>query len=340
MKQKRVLILTHPDLIPPQKVLKKSERDNQPWKTEYDVWRGLTKLGHTVEILGVSEELGKIRKAVKTFKPHIAFNLLEEFHGEALFDQHVVSYLELLKLAYTGCNPRGLVLSRDKALCKKILTYHRIPTPKFMVIRKGCKVRRNKKLEFPMLVKSLNEDASLGISQASIVTTDKQLDERVAFIHNSIQTDALVEQYIEGREFYMGVLGNKKLETLPLWEMWFENLPEGHAPIATQKVKWDPKHQEKIGCMSGFAKNVDDKLRKQITHLCKRAYRVLGLSGYARLDLRATASGEIFLIEVNANPDLAYDEDFSYSARRLHTEYPELLEKILKLGLNYDSVGD
>src|SRR5690606_19560 len=155
---------------------------------------------------------------VENFKPDIVFNLLEEFHGETLYAQNVVSLLELLRVPYTGCNPRGQMLARGKDLSKKLLKYHRVPVPAFAVFPIGRKVRRPGRLKFPLIVKSLSEDASRGIAQASVVDSDEKLNERVAFIHKRIKTAAIAEEYIDGREIYVGVIGNDRLQVLPVWE--------------------------------------------------------------------------------------------------------------------------
>jgi D-alanine-D-alanine ligase len=335
MKRRRVLVLVHEDLVPPEHANDVDEKTFRERKTEFDVVSTLRDMGHQARPLGVSSDLGVIRNAIEEFRPHICFNMLEEFHGVALYDQHVVSYLELLRQPYTGCNPRGLTLAHDKALSKKILAYHRIPSPRFKVFPMGRKVRRPARLEYPLFVKSLTEDASLGISQASLVHNDEKLEERIRFIHRSIGTDAIVDQYIDGRELYVGILGNQRLQTLPVWELHFTNLPEGTAPIATEKVKWDEKYQDRIGLETGPAKNLGDGVEERILRLCKRAYRCLGLSGYARMDLRLRADGRPFLIEANPNPQLASDEELADSAEHAGLSYEQLLHKILSLGLRF-----
>ncbi|MHC4940887.1 MAG: D-alanine--D-alanine ligase family protein [Planctomycetota bacterium] len=335
MKKRRVLVLVHEDLVPPDDLTGHDEKSIREWKTEYDVVSTLRNMGHEAQPLGVSSDLGVIRTTIDEFKPHVCFNLLEEFHGIALYDQHVVSYLELLRQPYTGCNPRGLTLAHDKALSKKVLAYHRIPAPRFKVFPEGRKVRKPARLGYPLIVKSLTEDASLGISQASVVNSDEKLAERVKFIHEKIGTDAMADQYIEGRELYVGVLGNQRLQTLPIWELRFTNLPEGSEPIATEKVKWDEKYQKQLGIKTGPAKNLGDGMEEKILKLCKRAYRALGLSGYARMDLRLREDGRAFVIEANPNPQLAFDEEFAESAAHVGLKYEDLLHKILNLGLSY-----
>jgi D-alanine-D-alanine ligase len=296
----------------------------------------LRKVGHQPQIIGVRNELGVIRSAIDEFKPDIVFNLLEEFHDQVLYDQNVVSYLELIPIAYTGCNPRGMILSRDKALARKILSYHRIPGPAFTVCKRGRKVKRPASLQFPLIVKSQVEEASLGISQASIVDNDVDFAERVGFMHERCRTDVIVEEYIDGRELYVGLIGEERVSVLPVWELNFANMPENQARIATRKAKWDPRYQEKHGIKSGPA-DIRPELAQRIATIAKRTYKALGLSGYARLDLRLNAAGEPFVIEANPNPEVAKGEDFASAAAHAGIQYEDLIQKILSLGLRHNA---
>ena len=317
------------------KVAEGTNIDGAPWRTEYDVISTLASMGHEVETLPVHDDLGEIRRLVTEWKPHIAFNLLEGFDDITIFDQNVVSHLELLKLPYTGCNPRGLLMARDKSLSKKLLAYHRIPVPEFEVFRIGRPIRRPKRLTFPLIVKSLTQEASIGISQASVVDSDEKLKERVAFIHESIRTAALVEQYVEGREIYVGILGNQALQALPVWELFFTNMPEGARRIATDRVKWSVKYQNKYGIDSGPARDLPEAQAESIQHLCKRAYRALELSGYARIDLRLEENGNVWVLEANPNPQIAKGEDFAASAEKIGLSYETVLQRIINLGLRW-----
>jgi D-alanine-D-alanine ligase len=280
-------------------------------------------------------DLELIRKTLNEFQPNIVFNLLEEFDGNNTFDQHVVSYLELKKVPYTGCNPRGLTLARDKALSKKILTYHRIPVPKFFVFPKNQIVKEKKNFTYPMIVKSLTEEASLGISQASVVNHFDPLKERVKFIHSNIDTDAIAEQYIEGRELYVGILGNRRLQVLPIWELRFDNLPTESKKFATSRVKWNEDYRKKYGIRSLQAVELDESERSRIKDLCKKAYRALGLNGYARIDLRYTQDKKIYIIEANPNPGVAYGEEFPESAEAENLTYEDAISKIISLGISW-----
>ena len=334
MRRLRILVLMHKDLVPPEQ-LNGQDLQAVEWKTEYDVVSTLRKLGHEVTALGVKSDLEVIRGAVEQWKPHIAFNLLEEFDGVAVYDQNVVSYLELLHVPYTGCNPRGLMLARDKALSKQVMSYHRIPYPEFMVVPLHRMVRRPKWLAFPLIVKSVSEEASLGISQASIVEDEDKLRERVAFIHDSVGTGALVERYIEGRELYVGVMGNAHLQVLPVWELVMDNMPEEAKRIATERVKWSRKYQDKYGIRSAEAKNLPEGVADKIQHLAKRVYRALGLSGYARIDMRMDGEGNIYVLEANPNPQIADDEDFAESARKAEVPYKNLLQELIHIGMRW-----
>jgi len=333
MKKLRVLVLMHDYLVPPKDV---SGHDllAVDWKTEYDVTSTLEELGHDVRPLGVKDDLGGIRQAATEFEPHIAFNLMEAFHEVGAFDQNVVSYLELLRMPYTGCNPRGLVLARDKALSKKLLAYHRIPMPDFAVFRRGRAITRPKRLQFPLIVKSLTQEASIGISQASVVSDEEHFVERVRFIHNSIRTDAIAERYIDGRELYVGIIGNDRLQVFPVWELRFTKMPEDQKRIATERVKWSHRYQTKHGITTGAAR-IGEALAADIQRVAKRVYRTLELSGYARVDIRLAEDGRFYVLEANPNPQIAFGEEFSDSAERAGLSYESLLQRLLNIGLRW-----
>ena len=334
MKTLRILALVHDHLVPP------TDTDGidileAEWKMEYDVIETLREMGHEVHVLGLHDELDSIRPTAGHFKPHIVFNLMEAFAGVTTFDQNVVSYLELLRLPYTGCNPRGLILARDKALSKKLLAYHRIPVPEFTVIRRGRKAVLPKRLRFPLIVKSLFFEASVGISQASVVENDDQLARRVQFVHDSLGTAAIVEKFIDGRELYVGVVGNTRLSVFPVWEMSFAPSLDNRWRIATERVKWSTKYQKRHGIMTAAA-TLEPAVLDQVQRIAKRTYRSLDLNGYARVDLRWDEQrGRAYVLEANPNPNLAYGEDFAESAEVAGNSYEQLLERLLVMGLRW-----
>ena len=333
MKKLRVLVLMHDYLVPPEDV---GGHDLMavPWKTEHDILVTLHDLKHDVHPLGVGDDLKPVRRAVEQWKPDIVFNMMEAFHELGTFDHNIVSYLELLRVPYTGCNPRGLMLSRDKALSKTILHYHRIPVPDFAVVHLGRQVRLPKKLGFPLIVKSLTQEGSTGISQASVVDDEDKLRERVRFIHESIGTDAILERYIEGRELYVGMMGNQRLTVFPVWELHFTKRGDEVHRIATERVKWSTKYQRKYGIKTRLAKLLPEEASR-IQYLCKRVYRSLYLSGYARIDLRMDDQGKPYVIEANPNPQLGYGEDFAESAEHAGVSYEQLTQRILQTGLQW-----
>jgi D-alanine-D-alanine ligase len=332
-KKLRVVVLMHPSLVPPESTEGMSELAKYELKTEYDVVMTLRELGHEVKPLGVADELGPIRHVIEEWKPDIVFNLLEEFLGRQDFDHHVVSFLELMQVPYTGCHPRGLMLARDKALSKKLLAYHHLLVPKFAVFPRGRRVHRPKGLEFPLIVKSQIHEASLGISQASIVESDEKLRERVTFIHQRHGSDAIAEQYVAGREFYVGILGNSRLEVLPVWELLFENLAPGAVPIATAHVKHNPEYQERRGIFQQKAEDLPEPLRARIVKTTKKIARILDLDGYNRVDYRYSPDGKLYFLEANPNPDIAKSEEFASASEEAGMPFPKLIQRIVDLGL-------
>jgi len=335
VKSRRVLVLVHETLVPPDDATGYTVEQVDEWRTEYDVSSSLRAMGHEVRVLGMGDNLADLRAAVADWRPDVTFNLLEEFQGIATYDQYVVAFLELMRQPYTGCNPRGMMISRDKVLSKQILAYHRIPTAKFARLPRARRYVEPRRLRFPLFVKSATEDASLGISQASIVHDRQRLRERVEFIHDQTHSDALVEEYVDGREIYVGVIGNERLTTLPLWEIDFGTVSGVTAGIATRKVKWDRKYQLRHGIETGPARDLPEGLGPRIARLARRIYQALCLSGYARIDLRVRPDGSVCVLEANANPNLALSEDFATSALAAGVGYDALLERLMRVGTAY-----
>lgn len=333
MRSLRVLALLHPQLNPPDTVESAEAKEAAPWRTEYDVISTLRASGHEVMALGVQEELAPIREHIENWKPDIVFNLLEEFHGETLYAQNVVSLLELLKIPYTGCSPRAIMLCRGKDLSKKLLKYHRIPVPAFQVFPLGRKTKRPAGLGFPLIVKSISEDASRGISQASVVENDEDLAKRVKFIHERVGTTAIAEQFIHGREIYVGVLGHDRRTILPVWELEFSNPASGALFIATEAAKHNIEFQTRRGVIHGPAKDLPPatvtRIRRMVATICE----TLELDGYARIDFRLAEDGTPYYIEANPNPEIAESQEFAHAANHDGIPYGDLLNRILTIGM-------
>ncbi len=311
-----------------------AELKTEDWKTEANVLEALRSLGHTTEHLAIFDNLDLLQQKVQSFEPDLIFNLADQFKNNRAFDQNIVSFLEMQGLPFTGCSSTGLTLCKHKGISKKILGYHRIHVPEFVTIARGKRIARPPRLKFPVLVKPLKEEASLGISQASFVETDEQFKERVQFIHEKFLSDAIAEEYIEGRELYVSTIGNHRLEVFPIRELIFKEVPPDEPKIATYRAKWDEEYRKRWGLQNQFAEALDPVLAKDIGQICKRIYHLLTIDGYARVDLRVTANNEVYFIEANPNPILAADEDFAQSALKANLSYPQLIERIVRLGLN------
>lgn len=331
-KKLRVLVLMHKDYVPPEDAKSLDPAAFDLLKTEYDVVEAVRALGHDVQQLGVHDELRPIREISASFQPDVVFNLMEEFHGDYLYDYHVAAYLELLKLKYTGCNPRGLVLARDKALSKSVATYHRIRAPRFAVFRMGRKGRRPVRLAYPLIVKSLVAEASLGIAKASLVYDDAHLAERVAFIHERLQTDAIAEEFISGREVYVSLLGNERLLALPPRELVIRSLAPGEELIATDRAKHNLRYQKERG-VEQVPAELAPAVAVRLERHSKRICRLLHLDGYVRVDWRLGKDGKPYFLEANPNPEIARGEEFASSAEATGIAYETMIQRILNLGL-------
>jgi D-alanine-D-alanine ligase len=305
----------------------------QDWKTEANVLAALGALGHATEHLAIFDDLDLLRQKLASFAPEVIFNLADQFKNNRGFDQNIVSFLEMQGVPFTGCGATGLVLCKHKGISKKILSYHRIHTPNFVVIPRGQRVARPRQLKFPLLVKPVKEEASYGIAQASFVETDEQFRERVTFIHEKHDGDVIAEEYIAGRELYVSLMGNLRLTVFPIRELVFREVPPDEPKIATYRAKWDEEYRKRWGLQNQFAEDLEPALVAQIEQTCKRIYRLLTIDGYARIDLRLTTANEVYFIEANPNPILAADEDFAQSAGKAGLPYPQLVDRIIRHGM-------
>ncbi len=311
-----------------------AEMKTPDWKTEANVMTALGALGYTAEHLAIFDDLDLLRQKLENFAPDVLFNLVEQFKNNPGFDQNIVSFLEMQSLPFTGCGSTGLTLCKHKGISKKILGYHRIHVPNFVVIPRGQRIARPKQLKFPIVVKPVKDEASYGISQASFVETEEQFRERVAFIHEKYDADVIAEEYIAGRELYVGLMGNLRLTVFPIRELVFGEVPPNEPKIATYRAKWDEEYRKRWGLQNQFAEGLDPALVAHIERTCKRIYSLLTIDGYARIDLRLTDANEIYFIEANPNPILAEDEDFALSAGKAGLPYPQLIDRIIRHGMN------
>jgi D-alanine-D-alanine ligase len=308
------------------------EMKTEDWKTEANVMAALGALGYTAEHVALFDDLDLLRQKIENFAPDAIFNLADQFKNNRGFDQNIVSLLEMQGVPFTGCGATGLVLCKHKGISKKILGYHHIHVPNFVVIPRGQRIARLKRPKFPLLVKPVKEEASYGISQASFVESDDQFRERVAFIHEKHDADVIAEEYIEGRELYVSLMGNLRPRVFPIRELVFREVPPNEPKIATYRAKWDEEYRKRWGLQNQFAE-LEPALVAHIEQTCRRIYSLLTIEGYARIDLRLTAANEVYFIEANPNPILAEDEDFAQSAARAGVSYPQLIDRIVRHGM-------
>ncbi|HXE58694.1 MAG TPA: hypothetical protein VNK43_11890 [Gemmatimonadales bacterium] len=304
---------------------------------EYDpvvrqVAGALRRLGHQVSVLGVHADVKRLIGGLRRRRPDLVFNLLEMFGDNLSGDIPVTGLLDLLGLRYTGCGPGEFYLSQDKALTKKLLEYEGILYPRFAVFSKDADFETGGNLRMPLFVKPLRSDASIGIDRNSLVHDAVALMERVALIRKECDDAAIAEEYIEGREFYVGVLGNQQARALPPVELDFSGFPEGKPKIFDRRAKWEERSPEYKGTKAVLAE-LPDELRARLQKVAVDAYRAVRVRDYGRVDLRLTETGEIYVLEVNASCYLEKESEFAMAARAAGLAYPQLIGRIVELAL-------
>jgi len=296
--------------------------------TEYHVIEALRDLGYKVSVLGAVNDIETIVKALTEQNPDIVFNLTESFKGDRRFDKNIAGLLEMLGIRFTGSGAMGLMLCRDKRLCKELLSLHKIRVPNFFSLPHGRKCRVAKTIRYPLVVKPALEDGSEGISNASLVSDDTELEERVRFMHERWEQPAIAEEYIKGRELYVSILGNKRLVVLPIRECLFDFENKEGPQLATYRVKWNAEYRKKWNIKFGHAE-LDPAVVKNISHICKRVYRIMHIRDYGRIDLRLTHDNKVVILEANPNPDLAYGEEVAEAAEKSGLSYEQFIDHIL-----------
>lgn len=313
----------------PNQVFSPESLKEQDKPTEASVLECLTRLGHSVETLAVFNNVTAIVEKLKACAPDIVFNLTESFYHDRSHEPNIPALLDLMHVRYTGSGPDALLLCKDKALAKKVLAYHHVHSPNFVVSSHQHPLRRLRHFVYPAFVKPVGEESSDGISKASFVRDEKEAVERVRFIHQKFNCDALIEEYVEGRELYLSVLGNHRLTVFPPREIFFDQMPEDVPKFATYHAKWNEKYRTKWGINNGPAKPLPEGVEADLTQIARKVYRLLKIRGFGRIDVRLTPQGQVFVIEANPNPSLAQDEDFAQAAAAAGTGYDALIQEIL-----------
>ena len=319
-KSRRVLVLVHPQFRP--------DRAPKRMGTERDIWLALRRLGHSVEVAGVSEDLRKFDRVLAAFRPHIVVNLLEEFRSEAVFDFHVISYLESLSIPFTGCNPRGMILSRGKFLIGQVAGGLGIRTPKSLLMPRGARKVPEGLPPFPLFVKLNREHASLGIRESNLVRSERQLKQTCRRLKQDFASEIIIQEYINGDDVSVSVWGNQVIEVFAPRKLQVK----GARRVSTARLKFSVAYQRRHSIKTvEFKGAAAERIRRE----AKLAYEQLDLSGYARLDYRVSPDQSAYLIDVNANPNLSKGEDFASSLSKAGWSYIEVVENILNLGFKY-----
>ena len=313
------------------------EAEVAAWKVdepemEYQIADALRHKGHEVWLAGVHDDVQPMIDKLEELKPDLVFNAAEGFHGDAQLDYLIPALVQAEGHRFTGSSPLGLLVSRNKAMSKKILSYNGVKVPEFVYYRRTEQVNETPNLSFPLIVKPIGTDASAGIAQASVVYDREALTERVQFIHEKFEQAAIAEEFVNGRELYVGMLGNDEgLTLLPATELVFDKTklkPEER--IATKSAKWDEGYRERKGIRNIFARRLSKVAKTRIEEVCRVAFRALSLSDYARLDLRLTPDDEVWVMEVNANPFISYGHDMANAGEKAGMKYYEFIERIVE----------
>ena len=296
----------------------------------------LRSLGHEPKRVVVAGDVVPIAASLNEMKPDLIINMAESFNGKSALESNVAALLNLLGLRYTGSSPSGLILAGDKTLTKKVLHFHGIQSPKFATVYRGS-VDFAQDIHFPLIVKPPQEDASLGITSKSVVKNVQELLGKMDEMQSEFQQPALVEEFIEGREFYVGVIGNANVKALPVIELDFSGFPADKPRIASWEAKWgddgDEKGAEYAGTKSIFPEGLDEELVTRMQAVAVDAFQALRLRDYGRIDLRVTDKGEIYVIEVNPNCYLEKESEFARAAAKGGFEYEALIAQIMELAI-------
>lgn len=307
----------------------KREVEQKTEEAEYDVARALIAGGHDVSMIGIGDDVTPLLAKLADFQPKVVFNGCEGFRQNARHEYAIAALLDMYGYRYTGSSPTALLVARNKSLTKKILAYHGIRVPAFAEFHDGDALVRPSELRFPLIVKPMLEDASIGIAQASVVEDDASLTQRVEYIHTKYHQAAIVEELVEGREVYVGLIGNDDLEVLPLTEMTFGEPEIGEHRIATYKAKWDEEYRKKKKIKNVFAKGVSEELTRRIGEICRTAFHALWLQDYGRVDVRLAHDDEVYVLEVNPNPFIADEHELAEAAKKSGLKYNAFIQRIV-----------
>jgi D-alanine-D-alanine ligase len=303
--------------------------EQEDWETTRDVVLALERLGHEVRVAGLCRDVVAMADAIRREAPDVVFNLVEAVDGNRAHEPSFAGLLEMLGVRYTGVDSRGLAICKNKEIAKKILAYHRVRVPRFVVSHKTRPLRSLGRFGYPAFVKPISQESSAGISKRSLVNNEEECLERVRFIHERQGEDAMIEEFVDGRELYVGVAGQKRLTVFPPRELFLDHVPAGTPAFATYKAKWDEEYRKRWGIHTGPAGPLPENVARTVADVARRTAAVLQTRGYVRVDMRLTAEHEVVVIEANPNPSLAADEDFAQAAAAAGLPYDPLIQRIV-----------
>lgn len=313
---------------PKRKSRKRTPRRREKHDRE-EIFEALEKLGHEPSY-AVLDGTDKTLSALAKSDADLFFNLTESYAGDDTKEMHVAAYLGLLGRSFTGASPQALYLAQDKSLAKKLFKFHEIQSPYFATCYRGV-LDHSEDVKFPLIIKPTSEDGSIGIDQFSVVSSVKELMERIHYIQEEFDSPALIEEYIEGREIYAAILGNEHPEALPLIELDLSKLPEGMAKVAGTEVKWEKDTEAYKVTKSAPAEDLDEKTVERLSKTALETYRALQLRDYGRIDMRLTEKGEVYVIEANPNPWLSSNSEFFMAAKKSGRSYTDMVAEIIEL---------
>ncbi len=327
----KILLLVDINFKPPEDHDYSEYLRTDVWTNEKHIFKALQRLGHDVKIFGVYQDIIPLIEEVKKNRPDLVFNSCEAFQDDRSMEPNIAGLVELLGVPITGTGSLGLQLCKDKGLTKKILSYHRIRVPNFEISNRKNPIRSLKNFPYPVFIKPLGAEASEGIAQMSFAETEKACIDRVKFIHESLEADAIIEEFIDGRELYVSIMGNSHLTVFPSREIFFSKIPDDEPKFASFKAKWDDAYRKKWGIRWGPAKKLPEETTKKIISTCKKIYKLFHLKGYGRIDLRIKDEKDVVFLEANPNPSLSQDDDFPSSARLAGISFDKMIERIVHL---------
>jgi len=321
-----------PEPKPPARKKKVRAKKKREKEDREEIFEALEKLGHE-PFYQVLDGTPQCLNALAKCEADLIFNLTESFAGDDTKEMHVAAYLDLLGMRYTGAGPHATFLAQDKAIAKKMFGFHGIRTPYFATAYRGS-IEHAHDISFPLIVKPLSEDGSIGINPNAVVDSVKELMERVQYIQDEFDSPAMIEEYIEGREIYAAILGSYEYaQALPLVELDFSKLPKGTPKIASYDVKFEKDAESYKLTKSNVAEDLDEETRERLTQTALAAHRAVKLRDYGRIDMRLSSKGEVYVLEANPNPWLSSKQEFAMAAKASGRSYTQLIGEIVELAM-------